>query len=443
MSATKLNDYTQRVTFTFMVGVYLGINAIRDLYLLVEGPDCAHMKTQYVQGNHDWLSTLTSVSGFHRIANTALHPSQMSGSREKGILDALKKMGSHPAVPAVVLTTMPMAAITAADYERLTLEASNFCKKPMLHVPGKSLSGDWLDGYAEVLNSLASQLDLSGGDPKPENVAIVGNLFDRNEADCTANILELERMIEALGLRLVSTWLSGSDFESLRDVRQAGTILSLPYGRKAAKRIARRTGAKLLELPLPFGFGPTEAFVEKLALEFGRPELGKRFVDKELARLIPRLEWVIPFVMQGKRIGYIGEPNLVNGLLDMAKMVGAKLQFAVITNRPEVTKAASITDECETLIYPKMKSLVRYLMKATQEDSYDLLISHNMGILSPHGAVLEFGFPSSFRHSLYERPFLGFNGALAFLDLVANSLRMQEAEVARQHLAVGFRSGHR
>ena len=37
--------------------------------------------------------------------------------------------------------------------------------------------------------------------------------------------------------------------------------------------------------------------------------------------------------------------------------------------------------------------------------------------------VVELGFPSYFTHALYERPFLGFAGALAFIDSMANELR--------------------
>ena len=114
-------DFTQRVSYTFMIGVYLAVNAIRDLYLLIEGPDCTYMKTQYVQGNHDWMSTLTSVSGHHRVANTALHPAQMSGSREESLQATLQRIASHPAVPAVALTSMPMAFITGAEYKWATI----------------------------------------------------------------------------------------------------------------------------------------------------------------------------------------------------------------------------------------------------------------------------------------------------------------------------------
>ena len=37
----------------------------------------------------------------------------------------------------------------------------------------------WLEGYADTLFCLAKNVDLEGGIPKKENVAIVGNLFDR------------------------------------------------------------------------------------------------------------------------------------------------------------------------------------------------------------------------------------------------------------------------
>ena len=87
--AAPETDFTQRMCASFLVGEYLAVNALRDLYLLVEGPDCAHIKTQYVQGSHDWCSNLTGVSGFHRIANTALHPDQMGESREQRLRESM------------------------------------------------------------------------------------------------------------------------------------------------------------------------------------------------------------------------------------------------------------------------------------------------------------------------------------------------------------------
>ena len=228
-------DFSMRVAFPYLLGVYLGVNAIRDAFLVVEGPDCSYMKAQYVQGNHDWLSTLTSVSGYHRIANTALHPSMMTDSREAPLREMLGRVAVRPATGGTLLTTMPMATITGADYDRLCRDVARETGKDVVHVPGLSMSGDWLDGYDRTLRSLARGIDLSGGTPGPRRVAIVGYLWDRNEADHTANLRVLREMCEAVDLELTGVWLSGGSFSDLRSVRDAGTILSLTYCRAAAR----------------------------------------------------------------------------------------------------------------------------------------------------------------------------------------------------------------
>ena len=426
-------DHSQRATIPFLLGVYLAVNAIRDLYLLVEGPDCTYMKTQFVQGNHDWLSTLSSVSGYHRIANTALHPSHMSGSREAAISAALLKMASHPAVPAVALTSMPMASVTGADYERLARTVGRSTGKPVMHVPGKSLSGDWLDGYEQALYSIACQMQLEPGPVDARKVAIVGNLFDRNEADHEGNIRELGRIVQALDAELCCVWLSGSSFRELQRVQEAGTIVSLPYGRKAASKLAARTGAQLVQAPLPLGFSSTEQFVRALGQALSRQPQAEQFIERELAHVVPKLEWVIPFVFQNRRMAFVGEPHVWPGLRDLVELVGASMAFAVFTNRPAHARGLDM-GRVETLLHPKMKSLSRFLVTHTKRQELHLLITNNTGILGAQAAVFEFGFPSYFRHALYDRPFLGFRGALCLLDSLANAMRMHEAALACQHI---------
>ena len=425
-------DYSQRVAPGFLVGVYLAINAVRDLYLLVEGPDCAHMKTQYVQGNHDWLSTLTSVSGFHRVANTAIHPDQMSGSREQSLRESMLQLARHDAVPALVVTSLPMAFITGADYDRLVDEVSEESGKPVLQVPGKSLSGDWLDGYAETLYALAQQLDLSGGTPDARKVAIVGNLFDRNEGDAEGNLRQLQRLVQGLELELCAVWLGGQEFSRLADVRHAGTIISLPYGRRAARRVARRTGARLLETALPLGLPATEAWVRQLAEATGRQRQARALLDHELGRVVPRLEWVIPFVFQTRRVGYIGDPHMLPGLQSYLALLGASLSFAVIIDpaRHTAELPRELTDELELLVYPKMRSFSRFLSRHLNAGTVDALVTNSNGAQGHPVATLELGFPSIYRHALYERPYLGFGGALALADSLANCMRAQELRMS-------------
>jgi nitrogenase molybdenum-iron protein alpha/beta subunit len=430
------------VTYTYLVGVYLAVNAIRDAWLLVEGPDCVHLKTQFVAGNHDWMSTLTSVSGFHRVANTALHPVGMTASREKALRDALMRIAAHPAPAGVMLTSMPMAFITGADYGRLCGEVAVATGKTPILVPGKSLSGDWMDGYAEALLALARTLDLSGGSPSPAKVAIVGHLFDRNEEDQTANARVLRGLIEGLGLEPVSIWLEGQAFAELPAVRDAGTVLSFPYARKAAREVARRTGARLVECELPFGLAATERFVRQVGKETGREREAEALIDRELASIVPRLEFVIPYVFQNRRFGWVGDPILGRGFAETARMLGASVAFAVVTNpaRQLGTLRDDLGPDARVLVSPRRKAMVAFLRDAVRDLNVSLVVTNHSGMGVTPVATVEFGFPSMYQHNLYERPFLGFAGAIAFADTLANAIRHQEVVEAR---ATGAWTRHR
>ena len=426
-------DHSATVSFTYMIGTYLAVNAIQDAWLLVEGPDCVHLKTQFVQGNHDWLSTLTSVSGFHRVANTALHPSHMTGSREKALAGALERIAAHPATAGVLLTSMPMAFVTGADYERLCREAAAKTGKTVALIPGKSLSGDWLDGYAETLYSLARSVDLAGGAPDPKKVAIVGHLFDRNEEDQRANVRDLRALLESLGLEVVSVWLEGQRFAELGAVKDAGLILSFPYARKAAKWIGRRTGARVVECDLPFGLAATERWLRQVGREVGCEARADEVIDRHLAALIPRLEWVIPFVFQNRRFGWVGDPFLARGFREIAELLGAHVPLAVITN-PE-RQVGPLRDEygpdARVLVSPLRNTMVAFLREAVPALGVTLLVTNNAGVGVVPVASVEFGFPSLYQHALYDRPFLGFNGFMAFVDTLANAIRHQEVVEAR------------
>jgi len=425
-------DFSMRASYSYLLGVYLGINAIQDAYLLVEGPDCAHMKTQYIQGNHDWLSTLTSVSGFHRIANTALHPSKMTESREAPLQEMMQRIASNDAVQALLLTSMPMASVTGVDYERLCREVAEATGKDVAQVPGLSLAGDWLDGYAQTLKTLAKNMNLGQGEPRAENVAVVGYLYDRNEEDHAANLRVLDQMCSALGLKLVSVWLSGQRWADLQKIRDAGTILSLPYGRAAAKAVARRSGAEIIELPLPFGLEASQLWMQTLGERFGAGEQARAYIDRHMAGIAPRLEWVIPFSFQNMSAGYVGDPHLLPGLRDIIELLGGRLRFAVVTNQPKNAREALPRAEgVELLVYPKQREFFRFLFKNALEYDLDLLVTNNYsaGFPLPGTAVVEFGFPSIFSHALFERPFLGYPGFMAFTDTLTNALR--QAELAR------------
>jgi hypothetical protein len=249
----------------YMLGVYLAVNAVADAYLVVDGPDCALLKGEFIYGNHDLFSTLYDASGDHRLINTHSYPTNAACSREGAVEAELERALSSRRSSVVLLSDVPFCTTTGTDYDRLARLKAKGSAKPVLHLSAPSLASDWLEGYEAALAALARSVDLSGARPAANGVAIVGYLLDRNERDHAANLAELRRLLGVVGLDVVSIWLDGSSYADLSRIKNARTILSLPYGREAARILARRLRAKLVELDLPFGAGATEEWLRAAA----------------------------------------------------------------------------------------------------------------------------------------------------------------------------------
>jgi nitrogenase molybdenum-iron protein alpha/beta subunit len=426
-------DHTPRYIISSSVGVAMVVNAIRDAYLLVDGPDCVYMRNQYLQGNHDLHSTLTDVSGRHKVSHTGLEPAGVALSREDELIARLREIASDQDVACALITPMPLADVLGIDYERLCREAASQTQSEVLYVPGTSLTDDWLGGYGEALRALARGLDgleeASHTDRRPGTVAVVGLLFDRNEEDCKGNVRELARLLEAMGLELVSVWLDGGDVSQLRKVATAESIISLPYGRKAARVLAKRLGAALIETDLPFGLGATERWLEELGRHLGREDEARSTIERKLATAVPKLEWLVHSLFEGRRFGYLGDPHLFVGCAETIKLVGGELAFAVITNvghhiEEPAQRALDELDAC--LIEPRTETLMSFISEQLEANDVDCVVTHSAcSDLAPLGkvAVAEFGFPSYNVHALIDRPNLGFRGALSFFEILANTMR--------------------
>lgn len=408
------------VNFPSMLGVYLAVNAVPDAYVLVDGPDCSLYKAHFIHGRHDWESTLLRVDGRHRVAFTNVCARGVVKQHDEELAAAVLKLDALPDCAATLLTALPMCSITGVDYGRVTRALAPRLKGTALDVPPGSLMGDWLDGYAQTLTALAKSLRLEPGRIRPGTVAVVGHMMDRNEADRRADVAELERLLAGLGLECASVWLSGRPYAELRSVEEAETIVSLPYARGAARLIAERTGAKLVEAPLPFGLQKTEGFLNAVAAATGREARAAAFAAAELRRIVPRMRWAYPHLFLGKRFAYAGDPHLLGGLLDIAADAGMEASCAILTAR----KAhGGLVDGLRVLHEPPEEDSVT--SRLLTED-VDLLISCHLRIFSTGWTLpvpmMTFGFPSYGHHAFFERPTLGYSGYAGFVDRLAEAL---------------------
>ncbi|MDH5491532.1 MAG: hypothetical protein OEY14_06220 [Myxococcales bacterium] len=420
--ANEGGDFSPRITPPYLIGVYLAINAIPDAYLFLDGPSCFPLKSPAIQGNHDWFSAITNVSGRAKCITTQAYPSTVFLSREELYAEALRGIAAYEDAGGVFMSARPMAAITGQDYERVVRQAQEETSKPMFLVPPKSLQADWLGGYSELLISLAKTLELSGSRTRGK-VAVVGYLFDRNEGDHEGNLMEMRRLLGAMDLDVSSIWLSGSPIDALRRAGEADAIVSLPYGRKAARILAKRLGIPLIETELPLGFGASERFLGDIGRALDRREQAEAVIDAELSRWAPRLEWVIPFVFQHLRLGFIGDPYLLSGVAEIAEMLGAKLSFAASSAHDSHLRGQALP--IESVIWEPTKIHLAELISAEIERGLGLLVSCSPEM--PVGVpVVELGYPSYQSHALIPRPYLFFSGTVGLVESMSNRLRQEE-----------------
>ncbi len=417
-------NLSPRLTFTFNYGVMIAVNAISDAYLIIDGPGCSTYRSFMIHGRHDWNSTMLSCTGHHRLQYCGVSARSIAGDTEGMLREVVHKVGALKHSAVVLITSLPMCTIAGTDYARVAKEI----KTPAFQVAERSIDGDWFEGYATTLKALAEGIDLTGGRKKKDNVAIVGHFMDRCEGDQLGNLAELRRMCAALGLKTVSIWPSGGSYAELRRVREAGTVISLPYARRAGEILARRLKARLIETEVPFGLQATRNWLTTVGKAVGRLKKANAFIDEELERVIPRLEWAIPYAFLNKKLVFTGDPHLLEGLRDICGDLGIRLSGAYLTGR----RPPGVRDGENAFFEPRVTRFRGAWKKLSKSGGVDLIISNTDGlsITKPEIPRLEFGFPSIWTHSLSDEPFLGFNGFLSFIDRMSKALTARKQREA-------------
>jgi nitrogenase molybdenum-iron protein alpha/beta subunit len=407
----------------FHLGLYLAINAIPGCFAVIDGPDCLYRKAEWVHGRHDLCSTLLDAGGRHRIAPTFLHSGEVIKSQGEEVVKRLRRVGQFAEAELVLINTMPHVQIIGTQYDKLIADVETELRAPIYEVPSRALDGDWLDGHAEVLSTLARRIPLRER-LREGTVAIVGLLMDRNEADGRANVVELERMITGLGLEPISTWLSGRRYGHLCDAAEAEWIVALPHGIDAARMLARRTAARVIEVGQPFGLPASLRMLRTIARATGREREAERWIHEELGRVLPAFEWLLPTFLLGRKLAFSGDPTLFDGLLLGARELGMDVLHLSAPARRPAHGVALDPAEHGTLppvhFAPPRTTLDRSLGQVLHR--VDVLIANSELGGSGSAGRLEFGFPNFFRHSLHESPYLGVRGWAWFVQEIASLL---------------------
>ncbi len=410
-----------------VLGAYLAVNAVPDTWMMVDSADCATLRAEIVQDNHDWLGTLITESGHYRIASSGVCPHTIVLDR-RDVLAEQFSVVAREGGQFLFVYPAPVTALVGIDYRSILAGVDIPEETIALVVDPVDSVGNWVAGYSHMMALMAQHLPLPERTrPDPGTVALVGYLWDRNEADHEASVAELKGLLAGLGLTTTAVWFSGEPCEQLQRVAQAQTILSLPYGRDAARILAARTGARLVEVSLPVGLEGSVAWVESLAqaLSLGRPSLIA--MQEAARRSYLRASKAVMRHIANRTFAIATEATLAAGLAEMVQEMGGDVALLATAGEPlqdGVAKGAVLLEN------GTMAQVTRALEGVAETaDGWPVLLGCERGIAAaPAGryAVVPIGFQGGGIHHLYPTPFLGFGGALSLLDRIGNAIALKE-----------------
>ena len=404
---------------SYLTWVLLWINAIRDAYLWVDSPDCFFMKWDIIQWNHDLNSTLRKANWEHRILSTISDVDNVIDNRNSSFVKTLSNMASKDFTKVIFVTSMPMSQLIWVDYDWLINNVkTDYPNKDIFNIPSKSMTDCWLDWYSDLLFSLAKNIDITWAKPDKNKVAIVWNMFDRNEGDCRWNVQELKNIFEWLWLEVVSIWLEWENYENILKVKEAWTIISLPYGRKAAKKISKRLDIWLLELEIPFWIDNTIKFIKEVWTYFKVwNEKIQSFIRSEFDK---HDIWIIKHIVREnfiwKKISYYWDPYLLNGIIDISNMIWFDIIEVYIHWKEKHLRG--FEDKKNRLIYD--------IYSEDINNDIDFFISiRNSSISFDENKILEFSFPSYYYHVFDNIPYYWIRWTLNFINRVYNKILLK------------------
>lgn len=436
-----------------LTGLSIAVHAIPDAFLLLHvGVGCKHKATSQLS-THDWARDVVSREAWTEVGDQEL----ITGASQR--LGPYIRSWARRTKPAwMAVASVTFIDLTGDDIpdEVRKAEATVDCHVSYVRVPGTS--GDLFHGYASAIASVVERMDWKRSIERPNEVALLGYLFDRYEGDHEGNLMQLSQMLKGIGLELGPTLLSGTPYTKLLDAPASGVIAQMPYAAPRKKAIATSLGArKPVEVDLPIGIAGTSRWLRTIGAAAGVPEAKvERYVRAREQQMREHLERWLPH-LRSRRVAVIAEPPLAAGVCGMLSELGIAPRLVGLKGRSLGGRAELIAtcarsgialpDDVEILEEPSLALLRERFAALSMDRRLDGVLGsatdlnvlstvppevffarHAGGAVHPRGPFqLEIGFPKRDFHASYPMPFVGYGGVMMWAQRVLDAPRLWDA----------------
>ncbi|NOZ02402.1 MAG: hypothetical protein GXP54_11000 [Deltaproteobacteria bacterium] len=426
------HDWSIRLGPTFVDGVLLTAAAIPDAALIYCGSTCIQEHARDSYRIHDWGQTLIRSGPGTRLMTTftdyTLAPMGLASVIRENVDRLLEAW--RPGL--IVLAELSRITIAGDDLKSSAAELAESTGIPTVAASSRYLVRDQDTAFRGLLSAIAGRLPDTAFARGliPESAAVIGYFHERNEGDQEGNTAELEGMLQDLGLTPVATWLSSTPMARLAEAARASLLVALPQGVEAARVLAERSGATVVETDLPVGIEGTREWLDTVARAAGASH---RVADVEKRRLpvvVRRVDWAVSQMLAGRRVVLAASPDWLGPLSRMlVEDLGIDVSSALRRSRlaeGQKEGAQSSTDPLR-LHDPSVRTLNARINAERAGRGVDAIIGSSWERIALQGdcsgiPFVEFGFPSFRTHNLLPVPSLGFTGVMTWAERLAAAI---------------------
>lgn len=379
--------YSQIYGSPFLVWVFMWVNAIKDVALFVDWPDCVFYKADMLYKTHDLFSDLKQASIDTKLYFSGVMPNKMVRGYNEDIKRKLSLISENPKFNLWIITCMPVTWLLATQYDNIYYDLI----KDFIFIPSYT-DKFRIDWYSIFIKELAKYMKIDETKEKKRlNISIVWYLFDRNEWDCIWNIEEIKRILSLIWVEVNTIWLNWWNLRELSNIEDSQLIISLPYWSQASIILWKRLNVDILNLDVPFWLRETIYFLEQI---WNKLWIDKNILNSVIKKEISFIKWKIDFldekVFLNKNYIYAWDPFLEKWIIDIWNFLWMNHIF--------------------TYNYIWSKQL-----QESDSKTIDLIIwnSESKLWINKH---FEFGFPSYNTHFLMDRPYMWFKWLLYFIE---------------------------
>ena len=416
------NNIDSAMSYCYFFGAYSVGYAIKDCVNILHTPSGCQRRILYLWSMHDNSSNYKLTLSTNIIDKDVIFGTEQK--LENLVKDTLERY--NPKMISIISSCAP--EIIGMDYDIALSNFKHLEKNKVLSINSPGFKNYYYKRFKDKKKIIIQNLPIIEEKEK-DTVNINGYFYSRYEEDENANIKELKRIIESIGLKVNTIFMNGCEYNQLEQYGKAEYNIILPYGIKCVDYLENVAKQKNIICDMPIGLDETNNFIRKVAKATNHIKEAEKCINEELQNIIPKIEPTI-HIMNGKKVCIVSDEQNLFGILNFVMELGIEPRIIGCYNdNSEIEeKVYSIIKRNTNLNYDPIivkKCTRENIKKAVKENYIDFAIGSSIEARDLEELkipVIELGFPLFDKHYIFDSPTLGFKGVLNINTIIFNVL---------------------